>query len=113
MNTASKPKPCSLKLPPAPTPPLWQSYKHGTSYFATFLAFMALSLNQVRHFCYKEILTVSHHMRQDSSLAWLWEPQIKKNVTAFFCWEFCSHVLTTRHSITISVIGNVTRNWMK
>ena len=32
----------------------------------------------------------------------------------FFCWEGCSHVLTTHHPITISVIGNVTKkNWMK
>jgi len=67
------PKPCYLKLPPAPTPPLHvqQSYKQVTAYFATFLAFMVLSLNQARHFCHKEILTPSYHIKQGSSLAWL------------------------------------------
>lgn len=94
-----------------PTPPLHvqQSYKHVTGYFATFLAFMVLSLNQARHFCHKEILTPSYHIKQGSSLAWLWDPQINKNINVLFCWEGCSHILTTHHLITISVIGNVTK----
>lgn len=73
-------------LPPAPATPLYvqQSYKHVTVYFATFLAFMVLSLNQERHLCHKETLTPSYHMKQGSSLAWLREPQINKNINDIF-----------------------------